>query len=528
MENIAFKVTVDTDVADLSVGELKQAFKDLTKEINSTQVGTDKYKQTLTKLGDVKGALKDVKEQINALDPEKKFRAIAQVGSSIASGFAAAQGAVALFGSESEDLQKVLVRVQAATALASGLQGLQGMGKAFQTLSVVMKANPIWTIAAVLTGIGAALFALRDKIKIVGDAFNALGKAFDWIVGKAKEMLDSVGLYDLAADRAVKANERIKKSLKDLTDGNNNYIKLLKAQGKETYQIEKDTLESRLELISQQIANRKALTNEEHEELKKLQTELYIELQQLNTDHNKKIAEQNKEREKELEKIRKRIREKINEEGVEDEKIRYDEIVNTYNTNKAFREQAEADEEAARLKRLENEKTVADFRVMVQSETFKTIGELALAFAGKSEASQRRAFQINKAAGIAQTTVDTFVGAQKAYASQLIVGDPSSPVRAAIAAGFSIAQGLARVAIIAKTQFESKSATGGGGSVSAPNLQSPQTANNNSVSISERGVNEDKNGNFAGFQQPIKAYVVETEMTSKQKTIQSIEQRTTF
>jgi hypothetical protein len=165
---------------------------------------------------------------------------------------------------------------------------------------------------------------------------------------------------------------------------------------------------------------------------------------------------------------------------------------------------------------------------MVQTESFKTIGELALAFAGKSEASQRRAFEINKAAGIAQTTVDTFVGAQKAYASQLIVGDPSSPVRAAIAAGFSIASGLARVAIIAKTKFESKGAPESGVSVSAPNLQSPQS-NQNAATLRDTGVNTNQEGDFVSFEkQPIKAYIVESEVTNSQRTIKSIQERTTF
>jgi hypothetical protein len=205
-EQIAFKVTVDTDVADLSVGELKQAFKDLTTEINTTQVGTENYKKTLTKLGDVKGALKDVKEQIIALDPEKKFRAIAQVGSSIASGFAAAQGAVALFGSESEDLQKVLVRVQAATALASGLQGLAGFGKALQTASLAMQAfaysNPFTAIAAAVVALTVVIYGLIQAFDKTEEKVVSLAKANDTLADSYKRIGDESEL----AVRKLKAN----------------------------------------------------------------------------------------------------------------------------------------------------------------------------------------------------------------------------------------------------------------------------------------------------------------------------------
>jgi len=47
-----------------------------------------------------------------------------------------------------------------------------------------------------------------------------------------------------------------------------------------------------------------------------------------------------------------------------------------------------------------------------------------------------------KATAIAATTIDTYLGAQKAYTSQLIPGDPSSPIRAAIAAAIAVAGGI--------------------------------------------------------------------------------------
>jgi hypothetical protein len=71
-----------------------------------------------------------------------------------------------------------------------------------------------------------------------------------------------------------------------------------------------------------------------------------------------------------------------------------------------------------------------------------------------TEASAKKAFNRNKAISIAETLVSTYVAAQKAYASQLTL-DPTAPIRAAVAAGIAITSGLAKVAAIKSTQFNS-------------------------------------------------------------------------
>jgi hypothetical protein len=161
-------------------------------------------------------------------------------------------------------------------------------------------------------------------------------------------------------------------------------------------------------------------------------------------------------------------------------------------------------------KRLEDEKFLEEQRVKLASDGFNAIGELANAFAGKSEESQKRAFNINKAAGIAQTIIDTFAAAQGAYKSQMVVPDPSAPIRASVAAGIAIAQGLARVAAISKTQFKSTSTgtppptpAGTSSSTPAPTFTNPQTTN--------LGTGELSGGQLQGTQ-PMRAYVVERDI----------------
>lgn len=124
--------------------------------------------------------------------------------------------------------------------------------------------------------------------------------------------------------------------------------------------------------------------------------------------------------------------------------------------------QIAAKKKEIRDKDIEEQKQAELQKIELTKGGFQAIGELVNAFAGSSEEAQRRAFEINKAASIATAIIDTYTAAQGAYKSQMAISTPDAPVRAAVAAGIAIAQGLARVAQIKKTQFQSKDAAGGG------------------------------------------------------------------
>jgi len=189
--------------------------------------------------------------------------------------------------------------------------------------------------------------------------------------------------------------------------------------------------------------------------------------------------------------------------------------------------------EEYRQKELELEKRTNDaiaksdeelnaFRKNIAQKSFETLTFLASAFQKDTEEGQRRAFNIEKAAGIAQTLVSTFLSAQKAYASQLSVPTPDAPVRAKFAAGSAIATGLANVAKIAATRFQ------GGGSLGG-NASSVGTL------PSDGGQNIGRDIQFIGQQNEgaeilggqnqsftVTAKVVETDMTDTQNEISGI------
>jgi hypothetical protein len=172
-------------------------------------------------------------------------------------------------------------------------------------------------------------------------------------------------------------------------------------------------------------------------------------------------------------------------------------------------------------KQLEQEQKAEEQRANLRVDAMRTslsiISDLAGAFAGDSERQQRKAFQIQKGVSIATATIDTYLAAQGAYRSQMAIPTPDAPVRAAVAAGLAIAQGLARVAIISKQQFQGGGGTSGGstgsGSVPSPGgTTAPSPANFAFL------------GNQPGQQQPpLQAYVVSSQVSSNLEAQQLIQ-----
>lgn len=162
-EDIVFRAKVDDGKGGQSLSSLKKEFSELNKELAKAEVGSEKYLATLKRLGQVKDDMGDLRDTINALNPEGKVGAFVNVAGKLAGGFQAATGAAALFGVESEELEKTLLKVQAASAFAEGIKSIHGMSDAFKVLGTVIKANPIFALVSVLTAVTGAVIALTRE-----------------------------------------------------------------------------------------------------------------------------------------------------------------------------------------------------------------------------------------------------------------------------------------------------------------------------------------------------------------------------
>jgi hypothetical protein len=162
-------------------------------------------------------------------------------------------------------------------------------------------------------------------------------------------------------------------------------------------------------------------------------------------------------------------------------------------------------------------------KIDTATKTFQALGNVTMLFAGKTEKSQRRAFEINKKMSMAQTLIETYSAAQGAYRSQMSIPDPSAPIRATIAAAAAVAAGLLRVKAISQQTFQSPSSGGGGGgtgggSEAGGGMAAPQ---GNALNPNSQLLNPNT-GQPQG--QPLRAYVVESDVSGVQNRLRAIRQ----
>lgn len=177
------------------------------------------------------------------------------------------------------------------------------------------------------------------------------------------------------------------------------------------------------------------------------------------------------------------------------------------------------------------------------TSVFGAIDDIITGTAGKSEAAQRKAFEQSKKFALAETILSTYLSAQKAYESQLNAKPtlPDAPIRGAIAASLAVVAGIGRFVKIQATQYESPSSSGSGstatGSVSGgmsgmlpPQFGGGSTSPNGSLgNLTNQNNNnaQSTNDNQNGIQ-PIRAYVVERDITQTNTRIQRLQEFATL
>jgi hypothetical protein len=187
---------------------MRKAIKEATSELIAMQEQFGKTSPqaiaAAKRIAELKDRIQDAKEQADLFDPGKRFSAFANAANQIAAGFSAVQGAMALVGSESKDLEKTLVKVQGAIALSQGLSQLKDLGKAYDEVKIVaVNAFRSIKIAIGSTGIGLLVIALGaivaywDDIKAavsgVSEEQKKLNKESEANLKAQKEKLDAIG-----------------------------------------------------------------------------------------------------------------------------------------------------------------------------------------------------------------------------------------------------------------------------------------------------------------------------------------------
>ena len=130
-------------ILDANITPLKKQLKDATQEL---QIARQRFGDLSTeaveaakKVAGIRDSIAAANEQAALFDPGKRFQALTSAASLAAGAVGAVQGAMGLFGAESEDVQKALLKVQSAMALSQGLSQLADLSKVTEELQSSFK-----------------------------------------------------------------------------------------------------------------------------------------------------------------------------------------------------------------------------------------------------------------------------------------------------------------------------------------------------------------------------------------------------
>jgi hypothetical protein len=294
---VAINLEAKTKGTD-SVKSLKAQIKEATNEAIALSQKFGEFSPEALKaaqrVAELKDQMGDFKQRVEALNPDK-FDAISKVVGGVASGFAAAQGAMALFGAESEDVEKAMLKVQGAMAFAQGIQGVLdarnqfvALGKSavasFRAMSAASKAFMIGGIGLLIAGIAAAV-AYWDEFKV---AVGLANKEMEFSEEQMKNISESVAkqttevnlLTKTVTDQNKTEAER-RKALDQLKEKYPTYFANLTTDINDTTKL----LEQKEKLIDTLI--REARVRAAQEEIEKIAAENIAERTRL----NKQLAE---------------------------------------------------------------------------------------------------------------------------------------------------------------------------------------------------------------------------------------------
>lgn len=187
-ESVQIKINLALENADSasSIKEIKASIKSLKEAALEVGQGSKGFDLLIARAGKLQDEINDVSGSVQVLAGnavENLTNSFSRVATAGVGGFQAIAGAQAVFGAESEDLQKQLVKLQGLLSLSQGIKefanigqaardfgtvirgtaaGLESASTAQKTLNAVMAASPIFIIAGILTAVVYAIDAFTN------------------------------------------------------------------------------------------------------------------------------------------------------------------------------------------------------------------------------------------------------------------------------------------------------------------------------------------------------------------------------
>jgi hypothetical protein len=524
---MALNATIDLTVKKPDFKSMKSEIRELTVAAQQAVMQFGEFSPEAVRaeqaLAGARDRMDDFNDRVKAVNPDK-FAKLNTVVMGVANGFQAAQGAMALFGNESKDFEKTMIKLQGAMALTQGLEGLGKVQQQFTAIFTDIASGAKKAFAAIRAGIGStgiglivialgSIVAYWDEIKtaIMGvseetkkakveqDKYNQSIRdlnrerellLYGELASKKSELLEIEANQNKIAEDYIKIQKRIKQisDVRRLTDSN--YAKDEEAQLRLTLQA--NTLKSE-QLVNDEIRTRQAIRRiEENDAAKKLadaekakqqrktaQAEEDARLKAIQ-DGKDLVNAQNKKHEEDLFKELNTIRGAGLFKQGEQLKTYTDEeyilLAAAAARRKALEEQIKADT-------ILTEQQISDAKLSIAQSTVQGLTALN----GILTAEDQKRQNIQKAIALVEIGIDTAIAvsslnAESAKASAKVAGvlGPATPIFTAAYYAQGIVRILANVAKAKQVLSGGKASGGGGGgamginapAMSAPNISS--------------------------------------------------------
>lgn len=570
------KIEGDTSGAVKAMDDLSKATREVSKEFDNAATFAERYGEELqpltARMGEAEDRLYELanagetasKEYQDLLETVSRYRKV-QIQTDMAvdaaattmaqklggalggatAGFELMQGVLGTFGAESAEIEKQLLKVQSAMAIAQGVQGFKEAIPAITAFGTAIKTQAIAAIstlkgALITTGIGALVVALG----FAADAMGLFGNSTEDAEEQQKQLDAQLEKTNKRLEDQKNLTETVSQTLDNRVRRELIEAKKRGASEAELNRIQKEGAQDRIRLLEEEEKKLKAIYLQKSKTGSTKEFEAasaaWLETSQKLIDARLTLDEKEADITYQRIQDRKQQQKQAAEEAAKNQKDQLDISVQAFDeaameiefidqelyksmeardladiqAEKDYQQaivdaknaglSAQQDAEYANLlftKEL-NEQRKQQMMEALEA-TANTLGQIADLFGEQSKAG--------KAAAIAEATINMFLSAQKAYAAT--VGVPFvGPVLAPINAGLAIAAGIKNIKSIASV----KTPGGGGPDPSIPSTNSfAGTAQAQAPSfnvVGNSGINQ-----LAQLQQtPVQAYVVSGSVTTAQ------------
>ena len=216
-------VNIDTSKAINSVKSLRTELKNIKDAMTNLSEGSDAFQQAANKAGELKHQIDEINESVRGASADfgDMLSNATQVTNGIIGGFTAAQGAMNLFGIESENVTKAIAKLQSLMAIGQGVaqidqmtkalpklaNAITGTSKAAKLLKAVLQPKVFLAITAAITALVVIWNKFGDKIKEYIPLIGKLEEAFNKLKGKFVNINGEIDEHNNKLDSAIKKYE---------------------------------------------------------------------------------------------------------------------------------------------------------------------------------------------------------------------------------------------------------------------------------------------------------------------------------